>query len=81
MVYLGALRGNLDTTSSIQILAGNRVGVSGNLRRIASGDDLPAVYAGPRPNVDNKIGSLDRIFVVFDDDNSIAEITQVSQGF
>ena len=41
---------------------------------------MPAVNPGPRPHIDDPIGGADRLFVVLDDDDSVAEVTQPLQG-
>ncbi len=40
---------------------------------------MAAVHAGRRPHVDQMIGGADRLFVVFDDEDRVAEIAQPPQ--
>src|SRR5699024_7937820 len=42
--------------------------------------DVPAVLARARADVDDPVRRSDRLFVVFDDDERIAEITQAGEG-
>ena len=51
-----------------QILAGDRVRIGGDFVRRALRDDLAAVHAGARAQIDHVVGVPDRIFVVLDDD-------------
>ena len=44
------------------------------------GDDLTAVAAGPRPEIDNVVCLADRLLVVLDDQHGIAEVAQLFQG-
>ena len=45
----------------------------------AGGDDAPAVHAGARPHVDDVIGGADRLLVVLDDEDGVAEIAEAPQ--
>ena len=45
----------------------------------ALGDDLAAVDAGGRADVDDVVGRADRVLVVLDDDHGVAEVAQVAQ--
>ena len=45
----------------------------------ALGDDLAAVPAGARTEVDDVVGRLDRLLVVLDDEHGVAEIAQPVQ--
>jgi hypothetical protein len=45
----------------------------------ALGDDLAAVLAGARPEVDHVVGRRDRLLVVLDDDHAVAELAQLEQ--
>jgi hypothetical protein len=49
------------------------------LLRRAGGDHRTAVHARSRAQVDNVIGCQDRLFVMFDDDDRVADVTQVYQ--
>ena len=40
----------------------------------------PPVNAGPRSHVDDVIGAVDRLFVVLDDDDGVADAAQVLEG-
>ena len=42
-------------------------------------DDLAAVDAGARADVDDPVGGVDRLFVVLDDDERVAEVAQGHQ--
>ena len=39
-------------------------------------DDLAAVLAGARPDVDDVVGDADGLLVVLDDDHGVAEVAQ-----
>ena len=43
-------------------------------------DDLTAVLAGARADVDDPVGVADRVFVVLDDDEGVAEVLEADQG-
>ena len=43
-------------------------------------DDLPAVLAGPRTDVDDPVGRHDRLLVVLDDDQGVAQVLEPDQG-
>ena len=40
-------------------------------------NDFAAVYAGTWPYVDDVVGSANRVFVVFDDQNCVAQIKKL----
>ena len=42
-------------------------------------DDLAAMNAGARPDIDDVIGGEDRILVMLDDDHAVAEVAQPPQ--
>ena len=44
-------------------------------------DDLTAMNAGARPDIDDVIGGEDRVLVMLDHNDGIAEIAQAAQGF
>ena len=52
------------------------VGVLHQLRRRALGDDLAAVDAGARAHVDDVIGREDRLAIVLDDEDGVAEVAE-----
>src|SRR6266516_2548831 len=45
----------------------------------ARGDDLAAVAAGARAQVQHMVGGADRLFVVLDDEHGVAEVAQLAQ--
>ena len=47
--------------------------------RVADGDDFAAADAGAGAEVDEVIGGPHGVFVVFDDDDRVAEVAQVGQ--
>ena len=56
---------------------------SGGLSRSLDGardDDLAAVLAGARADVDDPVGGADGVLVVLDDDQRVAEVAQTDQG-
>ena len=59
------------------------VGESGWVSRSATGtgvDDLAAVLAGARADVDGPVGDPDGVLVVLDDDEGVAEVAQPDAG-
>ena len=46
----------------------------------AAGDDLAAVLAGQRPDVDHPVRRADGVLVVLDHDQRVAEVAQPQQG-
>ena len=54
-----------------------RLGEDGLERAV--GDDLAAVLAGPGPDVDDPVGGPDRLLVVLDDEDGVAEVPQPRQ--
>ena len=73
------LRGHLDSTLAREILARE---AGARLDRVGRPvvDDLAALRAGARPEVDHVIGGADRLLVVLDDDDAVAEIAQAPEG-
>ncbi len=43
-------------------------------------DDLSAVLAGARADVDDPVGLLDRVLVVLDDEHGVPEVAQADEG-
>ena len=56
-----------------EIMPGQRIGIGGDLGRRPLGDDLAAMHAGARADVDHVIGGPDRVLVVLDHDHRVAE--------
>ena len=50
-------------------------GLTGEVRRLV--DAVAARYAGTRPDIDDVVRCIDRVFVVFDHEYGIAEIAQM----
>jgi hypothetical protein len=74
-----ARRRNPDAPPSAQVLSGDRLGILGDLRRRALCYDPSAVRAGTGTEIHHVIGLADRILVMLDDDDGIAEIAQIDQ--
>ena len=53
--------------------------VGGHLLGGALGDDIAAVLAGARADVDHVVGGADRVLVVLDHDHRVAEVAQTGQ--
>ena len=70
---------HLDRARAGEILAGERFRVGDDLRRRALGDDLAAMDAGGRADVDDIVGLADRVLVVLDDDDGVAEVAEVAE--
>ena len=45
----------------------------------SGGNDLATVLAGPRPDVDDPVGGPDRLLVVLDDDERVAQVAQARE--
>jgi hypothetical protein len=43
---------------------------------ITRGDHLATVLASTRPDIDNPIGYANRVFIVFNDDQSVSEVAK-----
>ena len=70
----------LDLAVAAEVRPRQRTGaVPDELRRRALEDDVPAVLAGARSEVDDVVGGANRLFVVLDDDDSVAEISQPAE--
>ena len=39
-------------------------------------DDVAAMFTGTEPEIDDIVGGANRLFIVFDDDNGVAQIAQ-----
>ena len=72
-----ALLRDRDEFAAREVGARDGVGVLLDLLGRALGDDATAVRAGARADVDDVVGRVHRVLVVFDDDQRIAEIAQV----
>ena len=77
LVARRALGRNRDLHSPGQVFAGQRVRVRHDFCGRALGDDLAAVHAGARADVDHVVGQADRVFVVLDHDHRVADVAQV----
>jgi len=55
-------------------LTGERIRIRHNVGGRAFSDDFAPVNAGARPDIDDVIGGEDRVLVVFDNDDGVAEI-------
>src|SRR6267143_1305385 len=78
-VALAAARRQWDRSLAAQERPGDRLGGFQNIVEGAGGHDLPAVLAGAGPDVDDEVGRPHRLFVVLDDDDRVADISQRQQ--
>ena len=62
-----------------QVLTGDAVGVGHNCVGGTLGDEVPAMDPRTRSHIDDPIGDADRLFVVLDDNDRIAEVAQPLQ--
>ena len=66
-------------TLAAQERAGDRPRLGEDGLERAVGDDLAAVLAGPGTDVDDPVGGPDRLLVVLDDEDRVAEVAQPGQ--
>src|SRR5262245_60584165 len=71
---------NFDCASTAQVLTGDRVGVRGDGFEWPSGNDVAAVLTRAGADIDDPVGGMHRFFIVLDDDEGIADVTQREQG-
>ncbi len=69
-----------DGAAAGEIIGGQAVLVGEHLVERAAGDHLAAMDAGARAHVDDIIGVADRVLVMLDDDDGVAEIAQAAEG-
>ena len=79
-VRSGARLGDLDAQIAGQVAAGERLGVGCDLRSGALGDHLPAMDPGTGTHVHHQVGGADRLLVVLDHDDGVADVAQVVEG-
>ena len=81
LMRLAACGGHFDLPSAGDVVAGD--GALGFYEVLggAGVDDFAAVFAGAGADVDHPVGAAYRVLVVFDDNQRVAEIAQVVQGF
>ena len=72
--------GHRDRAPPGQVGAGERRLVRLQPLHGAAVHDVTAVLARPRPDVDGPVGRADRVLVVLDDDQGVAQIAQADQG-
>ncbi len=68
-----------DLAHAGQVLAGDAVGAGHDVVWRALGDDMAAVHPGARPHIDEPVGGANRLLVVLDDDDRVAEVAQPPQ--
>ncbi len=73
---LAALGRELDLARAVEIIGGERVLRLEDLLERALGDDLAAMDAGAGAHVDDIVGGADRVLVMLDDEDGVAEIAQ-----
>ena len=73
----GALARHLDDAPAREVLPGQRCGIRRDRGRRTFGDDSAAVHARARSHVDDVIGAVDRLLVVLDHDDGVADVAQV----
>jgi hypothetical protein len=79
IVGRAALARHRDAALAGKILAGQRALLAEDVLDLALGDDFAAVHAGAGADVDDVVGAADRVFVVLDDDDGVAEVAQARQ--
>ncbi len=77
----GARLGSMeDGGGSGEVAAGKRGGAGHDLFGRAFSDDVSAQAPSPWSQIKNKVGAADRVFVVLDDEDGIAEVAQLFEG-
>src|SRR6266851_1937325 len=79
-VGAAALFGDGDFCRAAQVLTGEGGSGGFDLRRFALGDEVAAGVAGAGAKVDDEISAADGVFVVFDDEDGVAEIAKMFEG-
>ena len=74
-----ALRGHGDLHFAGQILPGDGALAARDLLRCAGADHFPAVHARARADVDEIVRRAHGVLIVLDDDERVAEVTQLAQ--
>ena len=74
-----AYGGHLDLAPAGQVIAGDGMRAVHDVLHAAAGDHLAAVHARTGADVDDVVGGAHGVFVVFDNDEGIAEVAQVLQ--
>ncbi len=80
LVDPASLRRCRDAASTGEVVAGDRAGVGEQLAERPGVDDVPTVDAGAGPDVDDPVGGVNRLFVVLDDDQSVAQTLELQEG-
>src|SRR5262249_33937340 len=62
-----------------QVLTGQRILRGEDVLELSLRDDLAAVRAGAGADVEDVVGGADRVLVVLDDDDRVAEVAQARQ--
>ena len=75
-VRLPALVAHADPAASADVLAGQRLGLVGNLAGSAGGNHFASVPAGAGSQVDDVIGAPNRLLVVLHHQHGIAQVAQ-----
>ena len=73
-------RGTSITRRCESILSGQGDRIRRNRGGRALGDHAAAVHPGSRTHVEDVVGAVDRLLVVLDDDDGVADIAQVFEG-
>ena len=73
--------GTAISRAAADVESGHRCGIARDLFGRADGDDLPAMHARRRADVDDVVGGANRLFVVFDDEHGVAEVAQRAERF
>ena len=76
-----SILGNRDGSATGEIGSGHGACLFHDLIRRAVRDDLTAFEPGPRPQIDQPVSLSQRILIVLDDKQGVAEVRQLTQGF
>ena len=73
-VWFASLCRDFDFLNPAQILAGQRFLIIHNLLGCAYSDHLTTMHTGPRAHINHVVSRAYRIFIMFNNQNGIAEI-------
>ena len=80
-VYLNTFSRYLDLQVTGEVASGQRSRAGDDLLRFSFGDNFSAVNASAGTQVDDMIRTANGLFVMFDNNDSVSQVTQPVKGF